>query len=103
MSDIENTGEPVEANIILYQAEGADVPVQVRYMEETFWMTQREMAQLFDTTPSNVSMHLTNIFGEGELDQNSSMIKFRISEFNKKPTNFYNLDAILNCREMLVS
>lgn len=84
---------PVE--IVLYRSEGHPVPVEVRYMNETFWLTQKEMAELFDTTASNISMHLTNIFESGELEQESSLIKFRISEFNKKPTNLYNLDAII--------
>lgn len=92
--EFENRPErPVE--IILYQAEGRPVPVEVRYLNETFWLTQKEMAELFDTSASNVSMHLKNIFESGELEQSSSMIKFRISEFNKKPTSFYNLDAII--------
>jgi hypothetical protein len=50
------------------------------------------MAELLETTKSNVSMHITNAFKEGELVKNSAIIKFRISEFNKKPTNFYNLE-----------
>lgn len=84
-----------KAEIVLYQSEGANVPVEVRYLNETFWLTQREMAELFDTTPSNVSMHLKHVFEEGELDEEGALIKFRISEFNKKPTNLYNLDAII--------
>lgn len=71
------------------------MPVEVRYLNETLWLTQKEMAHLFGTTPSNISMHLSNIYDEEELIKSESMIKFRISEFNKKPTNFYNLDAII--------
>ena len=88
-------GGPIKAEIVLYQNEGHDVPLEVRYLDETFWLTQKEMADLFDTTPSNISMHLKNIFEEGELSEADALIKFRISEFNKKPTNFYNLDAII--------
>lgn len=87
--------EPIKAEIVLYQNAGHDVPLEVRYLDETFWLTQKEMADLFDTTPSNISMHLKNIFEEGELSEADALIKFRISEFNKKPTNFYNLDAII--------
>lgn len=71
------------------------MPVEVTYWQETFWLTQQKMAELFDTSASNVSMHLKNIFVSGELEESSCVIKFRISEFNKKPTNFYNLDAII--------
>lgn len=87
--------EPQEGRIILYQEDGRNVPVEVTYWRETFWLTQQKMAELFDTTTSNISMHLKNIFESGELDESSCLIKFRISEFNKKPTNFYNLDAII--------
>lgn len=83
------------AEIVLYQAQGANVAVSVRYMNETMWLTQEEMGELFGTAKSNVSMHLKNIFKDGELDEQASFIKFRISEFNKKPTNLYNLDAII--------
>ena len=90
-----NEEEPTKAEIILYQDGISNVPVEVRYLNETFWLTQTEIAQLFGTTPSNVSMHLSNIYDEEELIKSESMIKFRISEFNKKPTNFYNLDAVI--------
>ena len=87
--------QSLRAEIVLYQADGANVPVSVRYMNDTMWLTQREMGELFGTTASNVSMHLKNIFAEGELAESDSVIKFRISEFNKKPSNLYNLDAII--------
>ena len=87
--------QPLRAEIVLYQADGANVPVSVRYMNDTMWLTQREMGELFGTIASNVSMHLKNIFAEGELAESDSVIKFRISEFNKKPSNLYNLDAII--------
>lgn len=95
MAIVEEEGGIQKAEVILYQSEGSKVVVSVRYMNETMWLTQKEMAELFDTTPSNISMHLKNIFADGELDEGSSLIKFRISEFNKKPTNLYNLDAII--------
>lgn len=91
----EEPSEPIKAEIILYQFDTTNVPVEVHYLNETFWLTQREMASLFDTTASNISMHLKNIFKEGELNKDECTIKFRISEFNKKPTNFYNLDAAI--------
>lgn len=64
-------GEPVKAEIILYQSEGANVPVQVRYMNETLWMPQREIADLFGTSKQTISYHMGNIFGDGELDKES--------------------------------
>lgn len=64
-------GEPVKAEIILYQSEGANVPVQVRYMNETLWLPQREIADLFGTSKQTISYHMGNIFGDGELDRES--------------------------------
>lgn len=64
-------GEPVKAEIILYQSEGANIPVQVRYMNETLWMPQREIADLFGTSKQTISYHMGNIFGDGELDRES--------------------------------
>ena len=52
-----DSGEPIKAEIILYQFDDANVPVEVRYLNETFWLTQKEMAELFDTSTSNISMH----------------------------------------------
>lgn len=62
-------GEPVKAEIILYQSEGANVPVQVRYMNETLWMPQREIADLFGTSKQTISYHMGNIFGDSKLDR----------------------------------
>lgn len=64
-------GEPVKAEIILYQSEGANIPVQVRYMNETLWLPQREIADLFGTSKQTISYHMGNIFGDGELDKES--------------------------------
>ena len=89
-NEIEKSGE-----ILLYSYDGAKTYIEVYFHDETFWLTQAGMADLFDCAKSNVSMHLTNIFAEEELDEAAVVRKFRISEFNKKPTNFYNLDAII--------
>lgn len=55
------------SEILIYQAEGQ--PVEVRLQSESVWLTQRQMAGVFDTTPENVLMHLRNIFSDGELDE----------------------------------
>lgn len=87
--------EPTRAEIILYQSENSNIPVQIRYMNETMWMSQSEMSELFDVSVSNISMHLSAIFKSGELEKDEVTIKFRTSEFNKRPTLFYSLDAII--------
>lgn len=57
-----------EHEIILYQLESTNICVNVFLKEETFWMTQRAMSELFDCTADNISLHLKNIYQEEELD-----------------------------------
>lgn len=83
------------SEILLYSDENGKEFVNVVFMDETFWLTQVGMAELFDSSKSNISEHLSHIFEEEELDKGSCMKKFGISEFSTKPTNFYNLDAII--------
>ena len=89
-NEIVNQGE-----VLLYSDENGKEFVNVVFMDETFWLTQVGMAELFDSSKSNISEHLSHIFEEEELDKGSCMRKFGISEFSTKPTNFYNLDAII--------
>ena len=84
-----------QGNVLLYSDENGKEFVNVVFMDETFWLTQVGMAELFDSSKSNISEHLSHIFEEEELDKGSCMRKFGISEFSTKPTNFYNLDAII--------
>ena len=83
------------SEILLYSDENGKEFVNVVFMDETFWLTQVGMAELFDSSKSNISEHLSHIFEEEELDKGSCMRKFGISEFSTKPTNFYNLDDII--------
>ena len=89
--------EPVKAEIILYQSEGANVPVQVRYMNETLWMPQKEIAELFDKDKSTISRHLRNIFDSGELDENSVVAEIATTASDGKTykVSFYSLDAVI--------
>ena len=84
-----------QGDVLLYSDENGKEFVNVVFMGETFWLTQIGMAELFDSSKSNISEHLSHIFAEEELDKASCMRKFGISEFSTKPTNFYNLDAII--------
>ena len=81
--------------ILLYSYEGSKTYIDVYFEDETFWLTQASMAELFDCAKSNISMHLSHIFEEEELSEDAVMRKFRITELSTKPTNFYNLDAII--------
>ena len=58
-------------SLLFYQTEDGGQRIEVRLEEETVWLTQRLMSELFQTTPENITIHLKNIFSEGELDSNS--------------------------------
>ena len=87
--------EPIKAEIILYQSGETNVPVEVRYMNETFWLTQKEMGELFGRDISTISRHLKNVFGEGELEEKSNLQKMQISS-SDKPITLYSLDVIIS-------
>lgn len=87
-------------NIILYENESGKIKVDVRFEDETFWLTQKAMAELFQTTPQNITIHLKNIFSEGELDENSTCKDFLQVQLEGARTvnrnqKFYNLVAVI--------
>ena len=90
-----DNNEPIKAEIILYQSGETNVPVEVRYMNETFWLTQKEMGELFGRDVSTISRHLKNVFGEGELEEKSNLQKMQISS-SDKPITLYSLDVIIS-------
>lgn len=83
--------------IVFYQTENSDVVVNVVFKDETFWLTQKAMAQLFDCSVDNISLHLRNIFNDLELDKDSVAEDFSITAADGKNyrTKCYNLDAII--------
>lgn len=83
--------------IVLYQEEDRNVSVDVVYSDETFWLTQKSMAELFDVNVPAISKHLKNIFNDEELAENSVISKMEITanDGKKYNTKFYNLDAII--------
>lgn len=86
--------------IILYQTDDAKVSVSVFFKDETFWLTQRAMAELFDVNPQAITRHLGNIFEEGELEKEATCSKMEQVQQEgtrtvKRIVDFYNLDAII--------
>ncbi len=69
--------------------------VDVAFDDDTVWLTQEQMSELFQKAKSTINEHIKNIYEDGELEQNITMQKFGNSEFSKKPTNYYNLDVII--------
>ena len=89
-----------EHEIVLYQVEGTNICVNVVFKDETFWMTQKAMAELFDVNVPAISKHLSNIFEEGELFKEATVSKMEIVQMEgnrkvKREPEFYNLDAII--------
>lgn len=84
-------------NIILYEIENKQETVSVTFKDETFWLTQKAMSELFGCSSDNISLHLKNIFSEGELIKDSVTEKFSATASDGKNylTQFYNLDAII--------
>lgn len=94
MTSLENA---ITGNIIVYQAENESVSTNVLFKDETFWMTQKDMAKLFDVNVPAISKHLKNIFESGELVISAVISKMETTAEDGKiyQTNFYNLDAII--------
>lgn len=86
------------AEFLIFTGQAGEQSIEARYEDETIWLTQKLMAQLFDVDVRTVSEHLRNIFGSGELKEDSVVRKFRITAVDGKNynTNFYNLDAIIS-------
>ena len=94
MTSLENA---ITGNVIVYQAENEAVSTNVLFKDETFWMTQKDMAKLFDVNVPAISKHLKNIFESGELVISAVISKMETTAEDGKiyQTNFYNLDAII--------
>ena len=84
------------SNLIIYTTDDGLTKVDVKFDEDTVWLTQDQMAELFQKSKSTINEHIQNIYEQGELVASSTMRKFGISEFSTKPTNFYNLDVVIS-------
>lgn len=84
--------------IILYQSEDGLIKIDVRFEDETVWLTQQQLCDLYQTSKSNISEHIKHIFAEGELVENQVVRKFRTTAADGKSYNmsYYNLDMIIS-------
>jgi len=93
-----------QSNILIYQSEDGQTKIQTRLEDETVWLTQEQMAELFQRDRTVVSKHIKNIFQDGELDENMVCAKFAHTtkhgalenKTQTSHTNFYNLDVIIS-------
>lgn len=97
--DAEFEGPP-QGEVVLYKKDGVSVPVRVFYRDETLWMPQKNMANLFGVGVPIISKHLSNIYAEGELDERATVSKMETVRNEggrtvRRVVTFYNLDAVI--------
>ena len=87
-----------DASFILYQTDDGQTRVEVRLLDDTVWLNQAQMCELFDKDKKTISEHIQNVFREGELGENSVVRKFRTtaSDGKKYDVIYYNLDVIIS-------
>lgn len=90
---IENKGD-----IVIYKTQDGLTKINVKFEDETVWLTQAQLVELYQTSKSNISEHIKHIFEEGELDEKSVVRNFRTTASDGKDynTKFYNLDMIIS-------
>lgn len=91
---------PQQSDIIFYNTPAGDVKIEVIFNDETFWLTQKKMAELFGVEVPAINKHLGNIYETGELDKNATVsiletVQQEGSRMVKRNVDFYNLDAII--------
>lgn len=94
-NEMENTGK-----ILIYQNEKGDTKIDVYFEEDTIWMTQRSMAELYQVTPQNITLHIKHIYQDGELDPAATCKQYLQVQTEgtrkiQRDTKFYNLDMVL--------
>ena len=97
MNNIENISD----KIIIYQTDDGTTSIDVRLEQDTVWLTQAQMVELFQTTKQNVSLHLGNVYKEGELDRASTVKDYLTVQTEGKRkvsrwVKYYNLDVIIS-------
>ena len=85
------------AEFLMFTADSRQNGLEVRFQDETVWLTQKLMAELFQCSTDNISLHLKNIFKDGELEEKSVTEEFSVTASDGKQyrTKHYNLDAII--------
>ena len=90
-------GQPPGGEFLLYQTEDGKARIECRFAGESLWLSQAFMAELFQTSKQNISLHLKNLFEEGELDENRVVKEYltTVPDGKNYRVSHYNLDAIL--------
>lgn len=95
-----NTPTP-QGEIVIYQSKDGNTKIDVRFVDETVWLTQAQLCELYQSSKANVSEHIQNIFSEKELDEESTVRKFRTVQTEgtrsiSRELTYYNLDMIIS-------
>ena len=101
MSESKHPAPQPQGEVLIYQAGEGDTRIEVRLEDETVWLSQQQMAELFQTGIPNINEHIKNIYAEGELEESSTLRNFRIVRQEGKrevarEIAFYNLDMIIS-------
>ena len=93
--------ESTQGEVIIYQTDEGDTKIDVRFVDETVWLTQAQLVELFQSSKANISEHIKNIYDEGELDEKSTVRKFRTVQIEgersvTRSIVHYNLDMIIS-------
>ena len=93
--------ENAQGEVIIYQTDEGDTKIDVRFVDETVWLTQAQLVELFQSSKANISEHIKNIYDEGELDEESTVRKFRTVQIEgersvTRSIVHYNLDMIIS-------
>ncbi len=98
MEDKKGDSDIGESEILIYQTEDGRTKIDVKFENETVWLTQAQLCELYQTSKSNISEHIKHIFEEEELDEKSVVRKFRTTAADGKNYNIihYNLDMIIS-------
>ena len=88
----------MNSEILIYTTDDSGIRIDVQMVDETVWLTQAQMSQLFEKDKRTISEHIRNVFNEGELDENSVVRKFRTTDADGKnyEVMYYNLDVIIS-------
>ncbi len=87
-----------KGEIIIYQSADGETDIEVKVQDETVWLTQGQLVELYQTSKSNISEHIKHIFEKGELEESAVVRKFRTTATDGKSYNmtYYNLDMIIS-------
>ena len=93
----------IGSEIIIYQTEDGQTKIDVKFEDETVWLTQAQLCELYQTSKSNISEHIKHIFEEGELEENAVVRKFRTTAADGKNYNTTWTSLACSCTGQFVS